>query len=239
VLEHHNHKTTVAERTLVGATLKKWSRSREADDLRVQEIAKHVRQGGFVPPVLHVADLKEEGLVCYDGNHRQAAFVQVSLPPGFKVVLDVLCNATQRSTFECFESLNKCVQVPATYVDDSEESRHVKEDTLRVVQRFEKEYRHFLSTSNHPSKPSFNRDRSVDQLHSFWNDHHGTFNVEEIEVGLRELSSLYVKKKVDPRASNTKANVLKKYQQYQFWLFKDRRLSTNQLAQVLRTKQGE
>ena len=238
VLEYHNHKIIIAEWSLVGPILKKWSRNREADSLRVQEIANHVCEGEFVPPVLHVADLKEEGLVCYDGNHRRAAFMQVSLPTGFKVVLDVLCNATQRSTFECFENLNKCVQVPAIYVDDSDESHSVKEDILCVVQRFEKEYKPFLSTSNRPNAPNFNRDNFVDELYNFWKHHHGTFSVAEIELGLRDLNSLYTNKKIDPHTSKMKSSVLKKCQQYKFWLFKERHLNTDQLKQVLQSKES-
>ena len=238
VLEYHNHKIIIAEWSLVGPILKKWSRNREADSLRVQEIANHVRQGGFVPPVLHVADLKEEGLVCYDGNHRRAAFMQVSLPVGFKVVLDVLCNATQRSTFECFENLNKCVQVPAIYVDDNDDNHRVKEDILSVVQRFEKEYKPFLSTSNRCNAPNFNRDHFVDELYDFWKDYHGTFSIAEIESGLRDLNSLYSNKKIDLHTDKMKSSVLKKCQKHQFWLFKERRLNTDHLKQVLQTKES-
>jgi hypothetical protein len=235
VLEYHNHKVVIADWSLVGPILKKWSRNRDADELRVQEIANHILSGGFVPPILHVADLDSEGLVCYDGNHRRSAFMKVPLPPDFKVVLDILCKATQRGVFECFENINKSVQVPAIYTDDTS-STSVKQDILSVVQQFEKQYKAFVSTSNRPNAPNFNRDILIETLYNFWKDHQGTYSVKDIQEALKILNTLYDTRKIDPGINRIRSSTLRKCQQHHFWIFKDRLLNTEHLQNVLENK---
>lgn len=235
VLEHHNHKVVVAEWSLVGPVLKKWSRNRDADERRVQDIMNHILTGGFVPPILHVADVIGEGLVCYDGNHRRAAFMKVPLPEGFKVVLDILCNATQRSVFECFENINKSVQVPAIYTEDIG-STSVKQDILGVVQQFERQYKAFVSTSNRPNAPNFNRDVFTEALYNFWKDHQGSYSVHDIHEALKLLNTLYDTGKINVRVNSMKPGTVKKCQQHHFWIFKDRHLNTEHLQNILNNK---
>jgi hypothetical protein len=46
---------------------------------RVEELKQFHQQGGFIPIHIYLADLKDEGLVCFDENHRRVTLQQLQL----------------------------------------------------------------------------------------------------------------------------------------------------------------
>ena len=67
-------KTTAGE--LVNYT-KMWSKNRPPDQNRILEIAEYINKTKIIDGIISLAGtgnfLHDEGLVCYDGNHRREA----------------------------------------------------------------------------------------------------------------------------------------------------------------------
>ena len=51
----------------------------------------------YIPKMIHLAELNEEGLICYDGNHRREVFNL--LQKDFLCIIDIIFNATQEDVF--------------------------------------------------------------------------------------------------------------------------------------------
>jgi hypothetical protein len=231
VCQFADHKVIVAPWSLVRPVLKKWSRNRDADMSRVQEMRQYIDAGGFIAPFLHVADLMDEGLVCYDGNHRREAFSLCVLTEDFSVVLDVLCHATQDKVFHAFDVVNKAVQVPAMFVEEDES--HLKQDILEVVRRFEQTYKSFCSTSSRCHAPQFNRDAFMDSLYNIYKEFQGRYTVKEIEAGLVRLNELYSTGKIP--TGKVRPAIVKKCKEQGLWIFKERTINMVDLTRAMTT----
>jgi hypothetical protein len=56
----------------------------------------------YIPKMIHLAELNEEGLICYDGNHRREVFNL--LQKDFLCIIDIIFNATQEDVFYAFDA---------------------------------------------------------------------------------------------------------------------------------------
>ena len=68
---HGSHMGFIVRWNLIAPLVKKWSKNRDPDPLRVAEMKEHFIKGGYLPNQIHLAELSNEGLVRYDGNHRR------------------------------------------------------------------------------------------------------------------------------------------------------------------------
>lgn len=164
VASYGKHQLFLVEWDIVKQLIHKWSCNRDPDMRRVQEIRDHIVNGGYVPHILYIADA-EEGLVCYDGNHRREAFNLLETPP--QIILDVLCKATKKEIYQEFTNLNKSVQVPAMFVGDdgdNVEVLKVRDQITKLVRKYETDYKSFASTSSRCHAPNFNRDMLMENI---------------------------------------------------------------------------
>ena len=150
--------------------VKAWSKNREMDLNRVAEIAVHLRRGGWVKPEIYVAHLPQEGLVCYDGNHRREAYKTLSREnakdcSNKKVVLDVLKD--WRKIYDCFTNVNLSVHVSQAYLNFGVAHANVRDELDGLVRGLERRFPGFVSSSHRCHAPHFNRDQLKDQLFSF------------------------------------------------------------------------
>jgi len=86
---------------------KKWSRNRDPDMERVNEI---LESRAYIPKFIHLAELEGEGLVCYDGNHRRV--VLEKLGGDETCIVDVMFGATTDDVYQAFVNINKGVERP-------------------------------------------------------------------------------------------------------------------------------
>ena len=74
IYDCNGHNGFIIRWKLVAPFCKKWSRNRDPDMERVNEMIDHYHKGGYIPRMIHLAEIKDEGVVCYDGNHRKEVF---------------------------------------------------------------------------------------------------------------------------------------------------------------------
>lgn len=226
------HKLYLVEWNIVKPLIHKWSCNRDPDMTRVQEIVTHLENGGYVPPILHVADA-EEGLVCYDGNHRREAFNLMRNPP--TVILDVLCNASKKEIYNDFTNLNKSVQVPAMFVGDdgdNVEVLKVRDQIVKLVRKYETKYKSFASTSARCHAPNFNRDMLMENILDIWKDMDGMVSIDEIEILLDKLNTMYAEGKLCRSHATFRQHVLQKCTEGGLWLFIDRKVPSDHVKML-------
>lgn len=231
IIDHPKHKIIVIEWSIVQPLIKKWSRNRDPDLTRIQELTNYIKNGNYIPPMLHLADLKEEGLVCYDGNHRREALQQANLE-NYKIIVDLLCHATQSEVFEAFTNINKSVQVPAIFVDEmiQENDIRIKHDIIQLVKKYETQYSSYVSTSSRCHAPNFNRDSFTDMLYNIWKAFDGLITITELENTLDQLNRDYANGKFPKKIKET---IVKKCQQNGLWLFREKEINIEHLRYII------
>ena len=140
-----------------------WSKNRPCDELRVSEIEKYISQVGYVDGMLYFANIEGEGLVCYDGNHRRCALM--NLTKNYKVLINVLENPSFEYLKGKFISLNKCVPVTDLFLNDT----HTKSEVdliMEVTEYFCQRWKSHRKTSPNPNRPNFNRDTLQSKISS-------------------------------------------------------------------------
>lgn len=97
IYESNHHKGYLILWKLIAPMCKKWSRNRAPNVERVKEMFDyHVNADGYIPNTIHLAELSDEGLVCYDGNHRREVFNMCNAQgKDIICIVDIMFNATQ------------------------------------------------------------------------------------------------------------------------------------------------
>lgn len=132
---------------------KKWSKNREPDQERVEEM---VARGGYI----HLAELVGEGLVCYDGNHRREVLKRTST-----CIVDVMFHATHD---DAFVNINKGVEVPEIYMEDGD---NILQEVTALVKTYETRHKPFISVSRAQLQPRrVHREHHEDLYVSSWTE---------------------------------------------------------------------
>jgi len=215
-----NHTVYYIKWSLLASLCKKWSRNRDPDSKRVKEMVQFCRGGGHLPKMLFLAEVEDEGLVCYDGNHRREVFQRLE---GVYCLIDVMFNCTQLDVLDAFTNLNKSVQVPLIYLEDVHEE--TKGEILQLVRKFEQRYPEFVKSSANCRSPHFNRDVFIDNLFDIYKAFEGAITVDELGVLLEALNEEYARGFLRPHSIYTKPgqlHAIKKCERFHFWLFLER-----------------
>lgn len=228
---HGNHKGYLIAWNLISPLCAKWSRNRDTDKVRVKEMVEFYQKGGYLPSVIHVAEVFEEGLVCYDGNHRREVFDQ--LEDKRLCIVDVIFKASQYDVYQAFEHINKAVQLPAIYLDDNNTSQLVKDKILQLVKSYELRYKPFLSTSSRYHTPNFNRDTFVDNIYHIYTSLRGTISIDDLGKLLERLNEEYAKGNLCRPHKNYKKTILDKCAKYGLWLFLDRSIPVEHVEHLI------
>lgn len=235
LMKRGRHVTFLVDWNVIKPIVKKWSRNRDPDMERVTDLLTYISNGGYFPSMLHVAELQDEGLVCYDGNHRREALNSIVNPP--KVIIDVLINATQKDVYDAFEALNKSVQVPAIFFDEPTiNTTNVREDILSIVKKYECKFKSHVSPSPRCHAPQFNRDMFVDNVYKIWTAFDGCLSMKQIEDALDNLNKLYSQERICRSHSSYKPKIIQKCQESGLWLFIDREIHVDHIRTVLNMK---
>ena len=138
--------------------VKPWKFNRPPDMTRIPEIHSWMKQFRRMDGVLNLAYIQDDGLVCFEGNHRRLALDGLDIP----VIADIVWDATDESVRHEFFRLNKAVSVPELYV--SETSPAMRVELEEAVAKFRKKYSAMESTAGKPQRPNYNRDNLTDEL---------------------------------------------------------------------------
>jgi hypothetical protein len=232
---HKNHVGFLIHWEFCASLIKKWNRNRESDESRVAEIVAAHKNGIYFPLILHVAELQEEGLVCYDGNHRREALYMIGRPD-IPIILDVMFEAKQQDIMDAFNNINKSIQVPAIYFDEKEDTAPVKDDILALVRSYEIRYKQYISTSPRYHAPHFNRDAFVENLTELYNANNGTLSIQELGSLLERLNIEYSRGHICRTHSFYKSTVIEKCRKHGLWLFLERTIPAEHILILLKRK---
>jgi hypothetical protein len=221
---NNSHKGYLIQWKLVSPFTKKWSRNRDPDMGRVQEMVEFRKGGGYIPRMIHLAEItgesgQSEGMVCYDGNHRKEVFT-ICNDDTDPCIIDVMFNATQNDVYQSFCNINKSVQLPAIYMDESCGNENTtKFEIIQLVKGYEQKYRPLLSTSPRCHAPHFNRDIFTDNIFQLYNSFQRVVSIEQIARLLERLNVEYANGNMGRPHSAYKQSVIEKCAKHNMWLF--------------------
>lgn len=229
ISDNGNHSIYLIDWQLIKAFIKKWSRNREPDQGRIDEIIHFLNSDGYIPSLIHLAELEDEGLVCYDGNHRREAFNKST--ESRKVLIDIIHNATQKEVIECFKNINKSVQVPELFFQESVTIK-IREEILGLVKQYETNFKEFLSTSARCRTPHFNRDTFIDNIFHIWKEYNGKYTIGEISALLIKLNEAYKDGKIGKCHSIYSEKIIDKCKKVGLWLFIDKTIPFEHITAI-------
>lgn len=232
---HGHHKGYFIKWNLLSPLCKKWSRNRDPDMQRVSEMVEFYKGGGYIPKMIHLAEVTGEGLICYDGNHRRETFDRLASGDNeLECIIDVIFNASQRQVYEAYENINKAVQLPAIYLEETDDSHKVQSQIVTLVKEYEVKYKPFVSTSPRYHAPNFNRDTFVDNIYQIYKSLNGTVSISDLSTMLERLNAEYAKANLCRPHSAYKANVIEKCAKYGLWLFLERIIPCEHVERLVR-----
>ena len=217
----NGHKGFIIEWKLISPFCKKWSRNRDPDMERVHEMVEYHNKGGYIPRMIHLAELKSDGIVCYDGNHRKEVF-NICNDETVMCVVDIMFDATHNDVYKAFNNINKAVQLPAIYVEEPNEENCIKADIIRLVREYEAKYKVFLSTSARCHAPNFNRDMFIDNVYDIYKSFNKTVSIQQIKALFDKLNNEYSHGRMCRPHPVYKQTLIDKCKKYNMWLFMDK-----------------
>lgn len=223
IYNFNGHKGYMILWKLISPFCKTWSRNRDPDMGRVREMVEYYQTGGYIPRMIHLAEIKGEGMVCYDGNHRKEVFnICKEDDDELVCIVDVIFDATQNEVYRAFNNVNKSVQLPAIYIEESSDNNDVKADIVKLVRQYETKYKSFLSTSARCHSPNFNRDSFTDNIYNIYKSFCNLVSIQEIGNLLDKLNNEYAQGRMCRPHSQHKQSILEKCKKHNMWLFIDK-----------------
>jgi hypothetical protein len=188
---------------------KRWKSNRRSDLGRVAEIHNWMKQSGKMDGVISFACVGEDGLVCYDGNHRREALK--GLDDDFIVCIDIVWDATDEIVTQEFRRVNQSISVPDLYIEENDAI--VIANVQNAVSEFIKRFPTHQSNSGRPQRPHYNRDTLTNQLFNLQKER----NISITDLMTR-IYTLNEKLALDDK-SKLNEKVIKKCSTSGLWLF--------------------
>ena len=157
ILKQNNHNIYLADSVNI-INSDRWSENRPPDMLRVSEIKEYIKKNDNVDGILYFANILNEGLVCYEGEHRRQALK--SLEKNYKIFVNIVENPHIDYLRNKFISLNKCVPVTELYLNN--QSHKCTQNHLELIESITKYYckkwKTHRKTNPNPNRPNFNKE---------------------------------------------------------------------------------
>ena len=138
--------------------IKRWKSNRPPDMSRVTEIHNWMKQFNRMDGVINLACIGEEGLVCFEGNHRRMALKNLDIT----VLVDIVWDATDESVTHEFRRINESISVPDLYVEETDAVTIA--NIVGAVTDFVRRYPTHMVPSSRPQRPNYNRDNFTQEL---------------------------------------------------------------------------
>ena len=162
---YKNHTIYLSSSKKIYKHSKIWSKNRPVDESRLSEIASYIKKNDSIDGVIYLANIPEEGLVCYDGNHRRTSIGL--LDKDYKVLVDIVENPSYEYLCEKFKTLNKCIPLMELYENPDKYNDEFKIMIYEVLDKICKKWPKHTSSSPNPKRPNFNRDIFGNELTKF------------------------------------------------------------------------
>lgn len=252
----NGHDGYIIKWKLISPFIQKWSGNRDPDIKRIKDMLKYYNAGGYIPLYINLAELKKKDrniLVCYDGNHRRKVFDKSAIE--IKCIIDVLFNSNNNEILQAFNNINKSIQVPAIYLDNTQDiddndtssddelqdeiddehenfDNDIKNDIEILANTFVKKYKNFASSSNQCHSPNFNRDIFIDNIYQIYKQFDGKISIKQIKELLYKLNEYYSKNMLCRDHSKYNKLVIEKCKKYNMFLFLERIIPFEHIKRV-------
>ena len=163
--------------------IKTWKYNRPPTESRISEIREWNCQFKRMDGLLNLAYVPGDGLVCFEGNHRRLALIDLDIT----VMVDILWDVTDEIVMHEFRRINKSVSVPELYVAETEAG--LKLEILQYVTAFRKKYGLHETSSDRPQRPNFNADGLIDQITRLQKE--SGLTMKDLSVRLETLNLKY------------------------------------------------
>ncbi len=156
--------------SLLRLMVKRWDYCPPEDATRIAELAVRFAELGAIPGVISIAVVEGEGLVCWDGNHRFRAALQMESPP--QLLFHVWENPTVEELQERYQAVNSGVNHASLFSirNCSPEALAKAEQAVEVMAI---KYRPFFTPRANPREPHTNREAMTEVAATFFTRHPG------------------------------------------------------------------
>ena len=165
--KYGKHKVYLASSKDIYKHTKIWSKNRPVDKLRLEAMADYFTKTNHIDGIIYLAVLEDEGIVCYDGNHRRESIQYIPENLNINVLVDVVEHPTYHYLCHKFKSLNQCVPVCELDSNPDEYSEAFKLIIYSLVDRISYKWQDHKVSSPNPKRPNFNRDKLTGILTTF------------------------------------------------------------------------
>lgn len=232
IYNFNGHKGYMIQWKLIAPFCKKWSRNRDPDIERVKEMVDYYNKGGYIPRIIHLAELEDEGIVCYDGNHRKEVF-NICNEEKVMCIVDMMFGTNQHDVYKAFNNINKSVQVPAIYIEEPSCENDVKIEIIKLVKEYETKYKPFVSTSARCLAPNFNRDNFTENIYNIYKSLDKVVNIEKIGKLLEKLNNEYANGRMCRPHSVYRQSIIEKCKKHKLWLFIEKTIPFEHIETLL------
>lgn len=163
--------------------LKVWSGNRIIDKDRVEEIREWQNEIGRVLGTLHFAYLQEEGLVCYDGNHRLQA-----LDAGLEVLVEVIWDANPQIVSDYNSRINALQEVPEVNKNPELRSQTTLLDAVNEFMQWMEDNFSRLKV-NGTKRPRWNVTKLTEKITEIYQAYGDQYTYEEIFEAIKHLNT--------------------------------------------------
>lgn len=226
------HKGYMIQWRFISPFCRKWSGNRDPDAKRVTEMLEYHRQGGYMPKLIHLAEIEDEGMVCYDGNHRKEVY-NACKDEDISCIVDVMFNTTKYEVYRSFNNINKSVQVPAIYTESLVQANNVRAEIIKLVITYERRYKPYLSASPGYRAPNFNRDNFTDNVYDIYKAFNGTISIEKLGELLEKLNFEYSSERICRPHIVYNSYILGKCKKYGLWLFIEKIIPIEHIERII------
>lgn len=156
-------------------------------------------------------------------------------------MIDIVYCVSQKDVYNIFENINKSVQLPAIYLDtDTTKNINKNKDYLiKIVKKYETNYKMFLSSSSRCHAPHFNRDTFTDNLSDICDKlltDNLDFHIDELEELLDDLNTYYAQQKLCSQHNKYRSSIIDKCRKHNFWLFIDKTIPYTHIEKLIQIK---
>jgi len=200
----NNRKTYMSCTKKVFENSKSWSKNRPVDMDRVCEIANHLNKqdNKLVDGIIYLAILKDEGIICYDGNHRRNSFKYLN--GNYKCIVDVIEYPSFNELKQLFMNLNKCVPISELYHNPDAYSLEQKNIINNIANKISLKWKNHKSNSPRPRKPNFNREVFVNELTKILVENALSITEHRLYEALLKLNEFYKNKYIHSSSISSK-----------------------------------
>lgn len=230
---NEKHKVYVGIWNKISKCVKKWSRNRNVNEGRVDEIVNLYRSDELYPlPFIYLAVLRDEGIVCYDGNHRRTALDKV-LDLDIECMIDILFDCQQKDVELMFRLINENIEVPESCFEPINNEKQLIENQIKdLVTYYVGRYNSLVSNSKNCYSPSFHPDLLEIDIRKIYDDYNKELSITDITIILDKMNEAYSKKKYIQHSAKSDAQV-GKCKKFGLWLFLiDRRINRDHFSCV-------